>query len=145
MAVGGSSDMAKPQPMAQPLLKDVAGQPNVFSAMSPPSKSELKSWWKRFGRKTDTDDEHGKTTPTAPIGVPPLTWSAAIPPPGIFGVPLAESIRYANVAISFTDGVTGESQLYGYVPIVVAKCGVYLKEKGMASRSSAVDASTDGR
>jgi hypothetical protein len=52
---------------------------------------------------------------------------------GIFGVPLQESIRYANVAISlFND--SGESYIYGYVPIVVAKCGVYLKEKGMFSR-----------
>ena len=48
---------------------------------------------------------------------------------GIFGVPLAESIRYANVAISLTDE-NGESFIYGYVPIVVAKCGVFLKEKG---------------
>ena len=47
----------------------------------------------------------------------------------IFGVPLAESIRYANVAISLTDE-NGESFIYGYVPIVVAKCGVFLKEKG---------------
>ena len=52
-----------------------------------------------------------------------------VPPPGIFGVPLAESIRYANVAISLTND-HGESFIYGYVPIVVAKCGVFLKEKG---------------
>jgi len=44
-------------------------------------------------------------------------------------VPLAESIRYANVAISLTNE-QGESFIYGYVPIVVAKCGVFLKEKG---------------
>jgi GTPase-activating protein SAC7 len=44
-------------------------------------------------------------------------------------VPLQQSIRYANVAISlFND--EGQSYIYGYVPIVVAKCGVYLKEKG---------------
>ena len=49
---------------------------------------------------------------------------------GIFGVPLQDSIRYANVAISlFNDD--GSSYIYGYVPIVVAKCGVFLKEKGM--------------
>jgi hypothetical protein len=49
--------------------------------------------------------------------------------PGIFGVPLHTSIRYANVAISlFNDD--GQSYIYGYVPIVVAKCGVFLKEKG---------------
>lgn len=58
-----------------------------------------------------------------------------VPSQGIFGVPLQMSIRYANVAISlFND--EGESYIYGYVPIVVAKCGVYLKEKGKWSRRS---------
>ena len=51
-------------------------------------------------------------------------------PVGIFGVPLQESIKYANVAISLSNE-KGESYIYGYVPIVVAKCGVFLKEKGM--------------
>lgn len=53
----------------------------------------------------------------------------AAEPQGIFGVPLRESIGYANVAISLVDS-EGKSYIYGYVPIVVAKCGVYLKEKG---------------
>jgi len=44
-------------------------------------------------------------------------------------VPLIQSIPYANVAISLFNE-HGESYIYGYVPIVVAKCGVYLKEKG---------------
>lgn len=48
---------------------------------------------------------------------------------GIFGVPLRQSITYANVAISLIDE-QGQSYIYGYVPIVVAKCGVFLKEKG---------------
>lgn len=48
---------------------------------------------------------------------------------GIFGVPLRQSITYANVAISLVDD-NGQSYIYGYVPIVVAKCGVFLKEKG---------------
>jgi hypothetical protein len=43
-------------------------------------------------------------------------------------VPLRQSITYANVAISLIDE-QGESYIYGYVPIVVAKCGVFLKEK----------------
>lgn len=55
---------------------------------------------------------------------------AVVVAPGIFGVPLADSIRYANVAISLSND-QGESFIYGYVPIVVAKCGVFLKEKGM--------------
>lgn len=50
-------------------------------------------------------------------------------PKGIFGVPLITSIPYANVAISLFNEA-GESYIYGYVPIVVAKCGVFLKEKG---------------
>ncbi|KAK2003379.1 RhoGAP domain-containing protein [Colletotrichum falcatum] len=49
-------------------------------------------------------------------------------PQGIFGVPLRQSITYANVAISLVDE-NGKSYIYGYVPIVVAKCGVFLKEK----------------
>ncbi|KAH8600946.1 hypothetical protein B0O99DRAFT_681805 [Bisporella sp. PMI_857] len=49
-------------------------------------------------------------------------------PPRIFGVPLRTSIAYANVAISLIDD-DGKSYIYGYVPIVVAKCGVFLKEK----------------
>ncbi|KAI1485084.1 hypothetical protein F5X96DRAFT_661511 [Biscogniauxia mediterranea] len=49
-------------------------------------------------------------------------------PQGIFGVPLRQSITYANVAISLVDE-SGKSYIYGYVPIVVAKCGVFLKEK----------------
>ena len=45
---------------------------------------------------------------------------------------MADSIRYANVAISLSND-QGESFIYGYVPIVVAKCGVFLKEKGESS------------
>ena len=52
-------------------------------------------------------------------------------PPRIFGVDLHVSIKYANVAISLMNE-NGESFIYGYVPIVVAKCGVFLKEKGEA-------------
>ncbi|KAI8947445.1 hypothetical protein F4801DRAFT_510730 [Xylaria longipes] len=83
---------------------------------SPPSKrTDLKSWWKKFQvqptRHHETRDPQTDTRP-----------------PGIFGVPLRQSITYANVAISLIDE-NGQSYIYGYVPIVVAKCGVYLKEK----------------
>jgi hypothetical protein len=54
---------------------------------------------------------------------------------GIFGVPLNVSIKYANVAISLTND-KGESFIYGYVPIVVAKCGVFLKEQGTPPSAS---------
>lgn len=58
--------------------------------------------------------------------------------PGIFGIPLRQSITYANVAISLVDE-NGESYIYGYVPIVVAKCGVFLKEKGMSALTFCLD------
>lgn len=44
-------------------------------------------------------------------------------------MPLQTSIQYAHVAISLFDE-NGKSFTYGYVPIVVAKCGVFLKKKG---------------
>ncbi|KAH6714433.1 Rho GTPase activation protein [Leptodontidium sp. MPI-SDFR-AT-0119] len=52
-----------------------------------------------------------------------------IEPHRVFGSDLRQSITFANVAISLVDS-EGNSYIYGYVPIVVAKCGVYLKEKG---------------
>ena len=48
----------------------------------------------------------------------------------IFGVPPRQSLRYANVAISTFDE-NRESYIYGYLPIIVAKCGLYIKEKGL--------------
>jgi hypothetical protein len=50
----------------------------------------------------------------------------------ILGVPLEISIRYANVAISLTSE-NGESFIYGYIPIYIAKIGVFLKGVGEAS------------
>lgn len=50
--------------------------------------------------------------------------------PVVFGVALGTSIKFANVAISLVDE-EGNSFIYGYIPIVIAKVGVFLKEKGM--------------
>lgn len=50
--------------------------------------------------------------------------------PVVFGVALGTSIKFANVAISLLDE-EGNSFIYGYIPIVIAKVGVFLKEKGM--------------
>lgn len=81
---------------------------------TPPSKRDLTSWWKTFKKNARKEEERPAVAET---------------PSGIFGVALQDSIRYANVAISLTNE-RGESYIYGYVPIVVAKCGVFLKEKG---------------
>ncbi|RAL61827.1 hypothetical protein DID88_002890 [Monilinia fructigena] len=83
----------------------------IQQATSPPTKQSLKNWWKGFRPPAKTQEPSVESQPT-----------------GIFGVPLRQSIAYANVAISLVDA-QGQSYIYGYVPIVVAKCGVYLKEK----------------
>jgi len=59
---------------------------------------------------------------------------------GVFGIPLAKSIEYASVQVS-TAGPEGALYVWGWViqrmtnvadvrviPVVVAKCGLYLKE-----------------
>lgn len=76
------------------------------------AKRDLTSWWKQFSKRSAVKKEEEKEPEVR----------------GIFGVPLITSIPYANVAISLFNE-TGESYIYGYVPIVVAKCGVFLKEK----------------
>ncbi|EIN10060.1 Rho GTPase activation protein [Punctularia strigosozonata HHB-11173 SS5] len=45
----------------------------------------------------------------------------------VFGKPLRESLKFASVQIS-TANANGELYVWGYVPVVVAKCGLYLKE-----------------
>ncbi|KAJ5143450.1 Rho GTPase activation protein [Penicillium bovifimosum] len=101
--------VGKSHPGADP-VQPLSTSPDPVGANSPPSKRDLASWWKQFKRSTRKDDLKEET------------------PRGIFGVPLNVSIKYANVAISLTND-HGESFIYGYVPIVVAKCGVFLKEK----------------
>lgn len=96
-----------------PRVRNGEPQPAPFPANEPVSaKRDLTSWWKTFSKRAVKKEEEQKETA----------------PQGIFGVPLIASIPYANVAISLFNE-HGESYIYGYVPIVVAKCGVFLKEK----------------
>jgi hypothetical protein len=93
-------------------------------------RNDLSSWWKTFKHRAvqkKEDDPRGATGAGA-AGIPQIQTETE-ESQGIFGVPLQQSVRYANVAISLSDG-NGQSYIYGYVPIVVAKCGVFLKEKG---------------
>ncbi|RMD42438.1 hypothetical protein DV735_g2638, partial [Chaetothyriales sp. CBS 134920] len=112
-------------PLERIALPPASPPPPTTSAASPPSKRELASWWKKFRKQEKAEDK----VPYWPgLGSSEGDRRAVEQAPAIFGVPLAESIRYANVAISLTNE-HGESFIYGYVPIVVAKCGVFLKEK----------------
>ncbi|ATY62106.1 GPI biosynthesis Pig-F [Cordyceps militaris] len=139
---------------ATPAAKQAASQTAPsFQPSSPPNKRDLKSWWKGFilpsknqdqpesPESPDRDASYGRlwSWPLAPTIVHLQDSQAFCVPsgyffgvetraPGIFGVPLRQSITYANVAISLIDE-HGQSYIYGYVPIVVAKCGVFLKEK----------------
>ncbi|KAF2809045.1 Rho GTPase activation protein, partial [Mytilinidion resinicola] len=73
------------------------------------SRRDLGSWWKKFQGQAHAEAP-GKNEYR------------------IFGVALDQSIMYANVAISLFNEA-GESYIYGYVPIIVGKCGVFLKGK----------------
>lgn len=50
----------------------------------------------------------------------------------VFGQPLRTSLKYASVAISMA-GEDGQQYVWGYVPVIVAKIGLYLKENGECS------------
>lgn len=190
-----SSSRVPPSPSTQQAL--ASPQPTPADSASPPSKRDLKSWWKGFKKDQPKEDSKGvqrksyrqislfqegpmtgdspvyevmsaealrelnvgpsdilpKNVPdefTRPSTSQKLQNIVNIPrslfrkgkktntnaklitgdqPSHIWRVPLRQSITYANVAISLQDA-QGKSYIYGYVPIVVAKCGVYLKEHG---------------
>jgi GTPase-activating protein SAC7 len=58
-----------------------------------------------------------------------LTSGCAVQHHGVFGVHLYESIKYAKAAIWLIND-NGERFIAGYIPTVVAKCGIFLKSKG---------------
>jgi hypothetical protein len=47
----------------------------------------------------------------------------------VFGIPLHISIQYANIAVAKFNAA-GQRHIMGYIPIVVAKTGSFLKEEG---------------
>ncbi|KAI8236176.1 Rho-GTPase-activating protein 5 [Colletotrichum sp. SAR 10_99] len=102
--------MTSAAPPPNQAFQPSTGTSTATAGPATPNKRDLKSWWKGF-KLPSKHQEHHETRPH-----------------GIFGVPLRQSITYANVAISLVDE-NGKSYIYGYVPIVVAKCGVFLKEK----------------
>ncbi|CAG8540041.1 4197_t:CDS:2 [Paraglomus occultum] len=108
------------------------------------TRQNLKNWWKHFTAKTAKKgpDDKGKGTcePSdvewQPYGSQP-EWSyfksfevfiSGIRPQSIFGTDLTRAIEYASVPICMA-GADGRQYVYGYIPTIVAKCGMYLKEK----------------
>ncbi|KAF8632236.1 hypothetical protein AX15_001988 [Amanita polypyramis BW_CC] len=95
----------------------------------PPSKANLKAWWHQFTsnqkarKEIESRLKDGAYSAMHPA--PSLTSSPLEHP--VFGKPLQESLRYASVQISTSDS-NGRLYVWGYIPVVVAKCGLYLKE-----------------
>ncbi|GAA5991136.1 hypothetical protein JCM10908_006556 [Rhodotorula pacifica] len=116
----------------------------------PPTKASLVRWRNAFARvwpghaRTNKQAGSGASSSLA-ASAGPSTFSSAqrnaplYSPSGrglepgqdgrgrVFGVRLEESLQYASVAISMI-APDGKQYVYGYVPIVVAKCGMMLKE-----------------
>lgn len=93
----------------------VASHPVQSPSQSPGStrsKRSIKNWWKQFQTDPRTD-------------LQPKVGSSQ----NVFDVALQTSIPYANVAISLMND-QGELFVYGYIPIIVGKCCIFLKEKG---------------
>ncbi|SPO23780.1 related to BAG7 - Rho GTPase activating protein [Ustilago trichophora] len=72
------------------------------------TKASLKAWWASFTKGRNNKEKKQNEN-------------------RVFGVPLRQSLKYASVAISIA-GEDGQQYVWGYVPVVVAKVGLYLKE-----------------
>jgi hypothetical protein len=125
------------QPSTQQQQLQTTTAQNPLSSLSPPpsnpsshagpspSKASLTTWWKGF--KSKPLFRKGEEPEVAPKGRD--IYVLGINGVGIFGVSLNTSIQYAYVNISITNPA-GNSEVYGRIPIIVAKCGVFLKDKG---------------
>ncbi|KAI6155226.1 Rho GTPase activation protein [Pisolithus tinctorius] len=80
-----------------------------------PTKASLLKWWSQFtnAQKTKKTPEYNK--------------APAHDEHPVFGRPLKESLKRASVQIS-TANADGDLYVWGYIPVVVAKCGLHLKD-----------------
>lgn len=53
----------------------------------------------------------------------------------IFGARLQDTLKYSSVAISLADR-NGDPYVWGYVPVIVAKIGLFLKHNGVSFTDS---------
>ncbi|KAL7318010.1 GTPase activating protein (GAP) for Rho1p [Mucor circinelloides] len=81
--------------------------------LSPSQKSLVKAWW----RKVNSNLASEKANRHEKQGV-------------VFGIPLTDSLKYAHSRISYIDERTG-NHCNAIIPIIVAKCGAFLKEKAL--------------
>ncbi|KAF9648004.1 Rho GTPase activation protein [Thelephora ganbajun] len=86
------------------------------------AKNNLRTWWKQFTSVQRIKREAGEKKGLRPPHLPPTGQNV------VFGKPLKESLKHASVQIS-TANANGELYVWGYIPVVVAKSGLYLKEQ----------------
>ncbi|KZV64514.1 Rho GTPase activation protein [Peniophora sp. CONT] len=102
---------AAPSPL-RAMTADIRAQPQQEHNQQ--NSKALRTWWQHF-------------TTSQKLSKPgPLPDKDDGPHP-VFGKPLKDSLKYASVQIS-TAGKGGELYVWGYIPVVVAKCGLFLKE-----------------
>ncbi|KAG0176829.1 hypothetical protein DFQ28_006809 [Apophysomyces sp. BC1034] len=89
----------------------------IPGVLSSPQKALVRAWWKKVTAANPKADDF-------------KVMKLPVVDGGVFGLPLSESLRYAHSSISYIDDRTG-IQCFGVIPIVVAKCGSFLKEEGL--------------
>ncbi|KAI7888286.1 Rho GTPase activation protein [Mucor mucedo] len=70
----------------------------------------IKSWWKKVTNNTNSKPVYQKQEDQ------------------IFGVPLLNSLKCARAVIAYVDN---DVQYFGFIPVIVAKCGSFLKDQGL--------------
>lgn len=138
-------------PTSTPVASSEALTATTGTSSSPSTKPSLSGWFKQLKKSQEEDEISGAslsenfgrkepeqpTTTTSSTSNEETKKSAAsiinsIPSEyrdsPIFGVPLRTSVQYAHVSISLSDPESGEHFVYGHIPVVVAKCGVFLKK-----------------
>ncbi|KAH9048695.1 Rho GTPase activation protein [Lactarius hengduanensis] len=92
------------------------------------TKAGLRTWWQQFttAQKVRPSPQHAHSYPHSYPRSQTQPHEYVPPPAGaVFGRPLKESLKYANVQISTADA-NGKLYVWGYIPVVVAKwCGTF--------------------
>lgn len=95
------------------------------------NKAGLRTWWQQFtaAQKMRPGAQHSPHSFPPPHSHPHTAQAQAAGQPAgaVFGRPLKDSLKHANVQISTADA-SGKLYVWGYIPVVVAKCGLFLKE-----------------
>ncbi|KAL5525703.1 hypothetical protein ACEPAG_7040 [Sanghuangporus baumii] len=111
-------------------LREREGEQSDSPSPPPPTKASLKAWWNQFKfmQRMKAGAAGGDQAKALPPG---YSYNHGLAkddsPHPVFGAPLNESLKFAAVQIS-TANSNGELYVWGDIPVVVAKCGLYLKE-----------------